>query len=124
MGEPLEDSYDDVLAQAYNKACQRHRHADGMMFCWRQENLGSGLGSCGEMVSSLTLQRPFRYVGVCYKKDTERKSHYVETSFARHCDAHVFIYKTQALTPLHPEPRSVTSGSHVSGQDKDADLAQ
>merc|ERR1712032_799203 len=55
-------------------------------------------------------------VGVCYKKDSERKSHYVDTSLAKHSDAHVFVYRTRALTPLRGDC-SYTGLNVIAGAD-------
>ena len=46
-----------------------------------------------------------RYVGVIYRPETERLSHYAEASFAQQYDAFVWFDETGAVTPLANEPQ-------------------
>lgn len=51
---------------------------------------------------SLARPRLQRFIGVVYRPDTERWSHYVEACLARQFDAWVWFDRTRALTPLSP----------------------
>jgi protein-L-isoaspartate(D-aspartate) O-methyltransferase len=46
-----------------------------------------------------------RFIGVIYRPDTERWSHYSECSLPRQFDAYVWFDETHAVTPLPTEPR-------------------
>jgi erythromycin esterase-like protein len=50
--------------------------------------------------AALTEEKPERFIGVIYRPETERLSHYVEASLARQFDAFVWFDQTQAVTPL------------------------
>jgi erythromycin esterase-like protein len=45
-----------------------------------------------------------RAIGVIYRPQTERRSHYFEAGLARQFDAVVHLDRTQALWPLHRDP--------------------
>ncbi|MBL8691346.1 MAG: erythromycin esterase family protein, partial [Rhodospirillaceae bacterium] len=57
----------------------------------------------------LQLIRPRlqRFIGVIYRPETERWSHYSECSLARQFDAYVWFDRTTAVTPL---PTAVRPG--------------
>jgi protein-L-isoaspartate(D-aspartate) O-methyltransferase len=44
-----------------------------------------------------------RFIGVIYRPDTERMSHYADASLPQQFDAFVWLDKTSAVTPLGPE---------------------
>jgi protein-L-isoaspartate(D-aspartate) O-methyltransferase len=44
-----------------------------------------------------------RFIGVVYRPDTERTSHYADASLPRQFDAFVWLDETSAVTPLGPE---------------------
>lgn len=44
-----------------------------------------------------------RFIGVIYRPDTERWSHYSESLLPKQFDAYVWFDKTQAVTPLGPQ---------------------
>jgi erythromycin esterase-like protein len=44
-----------------------------------------------------------RYIGVIYRPDTERWSHYAESVLPRQYDAWLWFDETRALTPLRAE---------------------
>ncbi len=50
--------------------------------------------------------RPERFIGVIYRPETERLSHYMDSSVSRQFDAFVWFDKTSPVTPLagHEEP--------------------
>ncbi|HEY4581286.1 MAG TPA: erythromycin esterase family protein [Lysobacter sp.] len=48
----------------------------------------------------LLAERLERFIGVIYRPDTERWSHYAEVSLARQFDAYVWFDETRALEPL------------------------
>ena len=49
---------------------------------------------------ALRSPRPQRYIGVIYRPETERSSHYMESSVSRQFDAFVWFDRTSAITPL------------------------
>lgn len=49
---------------------------------------------------ALSQRRLERYIGVIYRPDTERWSHYSESSLAKEYDAFVWFDETHAVTPL------------------------
>ena len=55
----------------------------------RAPGLGEALGT-----------RLQRFIGVIYRPDTERWSHYADAEIARQYDAYVWFDRTTALTPL------------------------
>ncbi|MET0180061.1 MAG: erythromycin esterase family protein, partial [Novosphingobium sp.] len=55
--------------------------------------------------AALMEPRLERYIGVIYRPDTERWSHYSESILPRQYDAWVWFDETTALTPL-PGPRA------------------
>ncbi|MGH8517022.1 MAG: erythromycin esterase family protein, partial [Panacagrimonas sp.] len=48
--------------------------------------------------------RPERFIGVIYRPDTERLSHYADVSLPQQFDAFVWFDQTKAVTPLGDEP--------------------
>jgi len=58
-----------------------------------------------DLVKTLEQQRYERYIGVIYRPDTEKASHYCRSSITKEFDAVVFIDETSALPPLdHTAP--------------------
>ncbi|WP_217352557.1 erythromycin esterase family protein [Sphingomonas sp. ID1715] len=57
-------------------------------------------GADAEVRKALTEGRLERYIGVIYRPDTERWSHYSEASLARQYDAFVWFDETRAVTAL------------------------
>ena len=51
--------------------------------------------------------RPERFIGVIYRPETERLSHYAEVSLPQQFDAFVWFDQTTPVTPLGPEHRRV-----------------
>jgi erythromycin esterase-like protein len=47
-----------------------------------------------------------RFIGVIYRPDTERWSHYVECSLPRQFDGYAWFDRSHAVEPLAEEPRS------------------
>lgn len=58
----------------------------------------------GAAIPALAEPRLHRAIGVIYRPDTERHSHYYEAVPARQFDAVVHLDETRALTPLDPAP--------------------
>lgn len=54
----------------------------------------------GELASALSQQLLERAIGVVYRPQTERMSHYFEAVLADQFDAYVWFEETQAVTPL------------------------
>lgn len=64
---------------------------------------------------ALSRERLERFIGVIYRPDTERRSHYMEAALARQFDGFVWFDETRAVTPLagprqHAEPDTFPSG--------------
>jgi erythromycin esterase-like protein len=51
--------------------------------------------------------RPERFIGVIYRPETERLSHYAEASLPQQFDAFVWFDQTTSVTPLGPEHRRI-----------------
>jgi erythromycin esterase-like protein len=56
-------------------------------------------------VEALLEPRLERFIGVIYRPETERWSHYAQAILPMQFDAWVWFDETQAVTPLGPEPR-------------------
>lgn len=56
----------------------------------------------GEAATLLTTSRLQRAIGVIYRPDTERASHYFKASLARQFDVMIHVDRTLALEPLEP----------------------
>jgi len=54
----------------------------------------------GALRDALAEPRLQRFIGVIYRPDTERWSHYYDARLARQYDRYVFFDRTQAVTPL------------------------
>jgi erythromycin esterase-like protein len=57
-----------------------------------------------DLVAGLSQSRLQRAIGVIYRPDTERMSHYFGAVLPRQFDAYVWFAETQAVTPLQTEP--------------------
>ncbi|PDT16039.1 protein-L-isoaspartate O-methyltransferase [Rhizobium sp. J15] len=60
-----------------------------------------------ELHASLVEQRLQRFIGVIYRPETERLSHYMATSLSRQYDAFLWFDETRALSPLAPQEPGV-----------------
>ena len=58
------------------------------------------------LVEALLEPRLERFIGVIYRPETERWSHYAEAVLPNQFDAWVWFDETEAVTPLGEEPRS------------------
>jgi protein-L-isoaspartate(D-aspartate) O-methyltransferase len=58
----------------------------------------------GEAAEALAEPRLERFIGVIYRPETERWSHYSEAELSRQFDAWVWFDETEAVTPLGEEP--------------------
>ena len=56
-----------------------------------------------ELREALMPDRPERFIGVIYRPDSERISHYMDCSLPNQFDAYVWFDRTSAVTPLGPE---------------------
>lgn len=80
--------------------------------------LSDACGASQTLQTLLARSRLERAIGVIYRPDTERLSHYFEASLPRQFDAVIHIDRTEALTPLDaspgqgrtPEPEAWPSG--------------
>lgn len=59
-----------------------------------------------DLVAALTPARLERAIGVIYRPETERMSHYFGAVLPQQFDAYVWFAETQAVTPLAAEPES------------------
>jgi erythromycin esterase-like protein len=60
-------------------------------------DMGGGGERLGEV---LNRARPQRFIGVIYRPETERLSHYFQASLARQFDAYIWFETTRAVDPL------------------------
>ena len=77
------------------------QHADEAVF--RDSGLPAGLLDMrgrGEVRAALARPRLERAIGVVYRPDTERQSHYFEAVLPEQFDAFVWFAETAAVTPL------------------------
>ncbi|WP_419318609.1 erythromycin esterase family protein [Caulobacter sp. ErkDOM-E] len=63
-------------------------------------------GHNGALRADLHEPRLERYVGVVYRPDSERLSHYAHASLSQQYDAFVWFDRTRAVTPLATEVRA------------------
>ena len=56
-----------------------------------------------ELRSRLSESRLERFIGVIYRPESERWSHYAEASLPRQFDAYAWFDETTAVTPLGPQ---------------------
>jgi protein-L-isoaspartate(D-aspartate) O-methyltransferase len=66
-------------------------------------------GAHPALCQRLAAGRLERFIGVIYRPDTERWSHYVECSLPRQFDGYVWFDRTHAVEPLGEEPRTGTA---------------
>ncbi|HEY9067253.1 MAG TPA: protein-L-isoaspartate(D-aspartate) O-methyltransferase [Burkholderiaceae bacterium] len=81
------DSYERVFHEAGQPRCLLDLHDDRDGDALRQR---------------LLAPRLQRYIGVIYRPETERWSHYAESSLPQQYDAFVWFDETRAVTPLAP----------------------
>jgi erythromycin esterase-like protein len=58
-----------------------------------------------DLTEALSVPRLERFIGVIYRPQTERQSHYAETVLPKQFDAFVWFDETHAVSPLPGEPR-------------------
>ena len=88
------------LAESYERLC----HDSGVPRFLL--DLREGLDSNAAVVEALLQPRLERFIGVIYRPETERWSHYSEAVLPGQFDAWVWFDETEAVTPLGEEPRS------------------
>jgi erythromycin esterase-like protein len=66
-------------------------------------NLSNGHDGAHELMSRSMLQRA---IGVIYRPETERWSHYFQAQLAQQFDAMIHLDETRALDPLEPTAES------------------
>jgi len=87
------DSYEHVL----HTVVEGWEHKDYyMLFRSNHQNAQVDVN----LVDSLLKPRYERYIGVIYRPDTEKASHYCRSSLPKEYDAVIFIDKTSALEPI------------------------
>jgi erythromycin esterase-like protein len=60
-------------------------------------------GQHPELRERLEATQLERFIGVIYRPDTERWSHYTDAELSRQFDAYVWFDRTRAITPLTHE---------------------
>lgn len=63
--------------------------------CWRDN---------ADLATRLSMRRLERAIGVIYRPETERQSHYLDAHLSEQFDALVWFAETQAVTPLPSRP--------------------
>ena len=81
---------------------ERLFHEAGRPRCLLDLREGVHRELCGRLASG----RLERFIGVIYRPDTERWSHYVECSLPRQFDGYTWFDETHAVEPLGEEPRA------------------
>ena len=81
-----------VLAESYEWLCHNTGLA-GFLLPLTQ-------GSDPQVRHGLSQQRLARAIGVIYRPDTERASHYFETELPRQFDEYIWVERSYAITPL------------------------
>ncbi|HEV2620974.1 MAG TPA: protein-L-isoaspartate(D-aspartate) O-methyltransferase [Frateuria sp.] len=81
---------------------ERLFHDAGQPRCLLDLREGANRELCGRLASA----RLERFIGVIYRPDTERWSHYVECSMPRQFDGYAWFDQTHAVEPLGEEPRT------------------
>ncbi|HYW16441.1 MAG TPA: protein-L-isoaspartate(D-aspartate) O-methyltransferase [Allosphingosinicella sp.] len=98
--EPMEvKTVRPSLAESYERLC----HDSGVPRFLL--DLREGVESNEAVVEALIEPRLERYIGVIYRPETERWSHYSESVLPNQFDAWVWFDETEAVTPLGEEPR-------------------
>ncbi|HEX8063355.1 MAG TPA: erythromycin esterase family protein [Allosphingosinicella sp.] len=88
------------LAESYERLCRDSGVPRFLL------DLREGLDSNEAVVEALLEPRLERFIGVIYRPETERWSHYSEAVLPNQFDAWVWFDETKAVTPLGEEPRS------------------
>lgn len=78
------------LAQSYERLCHDAAKPQFLLDLKADE----------ELHASLVEQRLQRFIGVIYRPESERLSHYMSTSLSRQYDAFIWFDETHALSPL------------------------
>jgi len=87
------DSYEHIL----HEAAQALKVPDYYLL-FRSNN--SSVKVEAELVDKMMGPRYERYIGVIYRPDTEKASHYCQTNLPKEYDAVIFLDRTRALEPL------------------------
>lgn len=85
-------SLNPVLAESYEYLCHASGHAGFL--------LPLGQGADPEVRQALLKPRLQRGIGVIYRPDTERDSHYCATTLARQFDEYIWLERSRAVTLL------------------------
>jgi erythromycin esterase-like protein len=112
-----------TAASDWDEPHRRKRVRDGLEGSWEDVFHRCGMERSvlvlrgNEMVRALTMpERLQRAIGVIYRPETERHSHYFQTRLADQFDVMIHIDETQALEPLDrgeqhaQEPETYPSG--------------
>ncbi|HEX8625896.1 MAG TPA: erythromycin esterase family protein [Allosphingosinicella sp.] len=88
------------LAESYERLC----HDSGVPRFLLDMREDAGVNE--EAVEALLEPRLERFIGVIYRPETERWSHYTEAVLPNQFDAWVWFDETEAVTPLGEEPKT------------------
>ncbi|MDB5570667.1 MAG: protein-L-isoaspartate O-methyltransferase [Hyphomicrobiales bacterium] len=83
----------------------RQDSVEGLFHRAAPETCFIDLRAPGEARALLERVRLERAIGVIYRPESERTSHYFDASLARQFDGYVWFDETRAVTPLGDEPR-------------------
>ena len=104
-----------TAADDWDEPAQRKRVRDGLEGSWEDVFHRAGFERAvlilrgNDAVRKMAMERRLqRAIGVIYRPETERMSHYFETTLAEQFDAMVHIDETNALQPLDSGERRTT----------------
>ena len=85
-------SVQPALPKSYERLC----HSAGMA------NFTLGMRDCTDLIGGHALGRPRleRAIGVIYRPETERASHYFQAVLPRQFDEYIWFDETRAVTPF------------------------
>jgi protein-L-isoaspartate(D-aspartate) O-methyltransferase len=67
------------------------------------------------MIDGLAVPRMERAIGVIYRPDTERQSHYFDAVLPRQFDEYIWLNETRAVTPLPAQVREGLADTYPFG---------
>ncbi|MDX1570400.1 MAG: protein-L-isoaspartate(D-aspartate) O-methyltransferase [Xanthomonadales bacterium] len=86
---PIQDSYEEI--------CHASEHEDFLLPLRH---------AAKDLQTELARPRLERFIGVIYRPETERQSHYMQAVLPWQFDEYVFFDETRAVAPLAEQPRS------------------
>lgn len=96
-GAPMEiKTLRQVLPDSYERLCHQTGHA-GFLLPLTQKH------GDAEVRQALLKSRLGRAIGVIYRPEAERASHYYETVLPQQFDEYIWVERSRAVTPLNPK---------------------